>query len=292
MNNIKEFCCGVVILNYNSHDLTIRLAEKVAEMTTVNAICVVDNNSKDNFEDVFSHPKIHYIKNNKNSGYSAGNNVGLRYLIEKKGCDYVFIANPDVQFQDETVEAMLNAMKIHPQLAMVSTKRYGHAGTLIHQYFDFPPFWTSVKNCFFLPRRMFEKKRHLEQNKIIDGAKTIHYVDAVPGAFFGIRSEFLVKNNYIYEGIFLYGEEIILGRQARNLGYKVGVINTSEYIHDHVQTRFSNRKMFWYDRKSLKHYYKMFGDLNILQQMILNVATIAGTIEYNCAYYIYHLLKK
>ena len=137
MNNIKEFCCGVVILNYNSHDLTIRLAEKVAEMTTVNAICVVDNNSKDNFEDVFSHPKIHYIKNNKNSGYSAGNNVGLRYLIEKKGCDYVFIANPDVQFQDETVEAMLNAMKIHPQLAMVSTKRYGHAGTLIHQYFDF-----------------------------------------------------------------------------------------------------------------------------------------------------------
>ena len=34
------------------------------------------------------------------------------------------------------------------------------------------------------------------------------YVDAVPGAFFGIKSEFLLKNGFIYEGIFLYGEEI------------------------------------------------------------------------------------
>lgn len=292
MSETKKSCCGVVILNYNSHDLTKRLAERVAQMTAVDAVCVVDNHSNDDFDGDFSHPKIHYIKNTKNAGYSAGNNVGLHYLIDEKGCDYVFIANPDVIFQNETIEEMLTAMRNNPKLALVSTKRYGHDRALIHQFFDFPPFWTSVKNCFFLLRRRFEKKRHIIQNHIIDEAKLIHYVDAVPGAFFGIRRKFLRENNYIYEGIFLYGEEIILGRQAKNLGYQAGVINTSEYIHDHVQTRFSNRKMFWYDRKSLKQYYRLFGDLNVLQQMILNIAIIIGTIEYNFAYYTYHLLNK
>ena len=272
--------------------MTKALAEKISLFSSVIAVCVVDNCSKDDFDGDFNHPNIHYIKNTRNVGYSAGNNVGLRYLVEEKGCKYVFIANPDVIFENDAIEAMVTEMENNHKLALVSTKRYGHNRALIHQYFDFPPFWTSVKNCFFLPRRRFEKRRHTDQNRIIDEAKAIHLVDAVPGAFFGMRSKFLKENNYIYEGVFLYGEEIILGRQARNLGYLAGVVNTSEYIHDHIQKKFSNRKMFWYDRQSLKKYYKMFEHLNSLLWCILNVAIILGTIEYNCAYYIYHLLKK
>ena len=282
-SNRPALHAGIVIKN---------LAEKTAGMPSVDEVCVVDNCSKDDFDGEFNNPKIHYIKNTRNSGYSAGNNVGLRYLVEEKRCEYVFIANPDVIFEEDAIKTMVTEMENNPKLALVSTKRYGHNRASIHQYFDFPPFWTSVKNCFFLPRRRFEKHRHIEQNRIVDDAKSIHLVDAVPGAFFGIRSNFLIQNNYIYEGIFLYGEEIIIGRQAKVLGYSAGVINTSEYTHDHVQKRFSNRKMFWYDRKSLKHYYQMFGDLNCLQQIILNIATFLGTIEYNCAYYVYHLLKK
>lgn len=291
MNRTKELCCGVVILNYNSHKLTKSLAEKIAAMPSVDAICVVDNHSKDDFDGDFSHPKIHYIKNNKNSGYSAGNNVGLRYLIEKKRCDYVFIANPDVIFDESAITEMRDKMAENPLLALISTKRYGHNKSTIHQYFDFPTLTDSIRSCFYFTRRKLMKERFTKQNLAVDNTKGILYVDAVPGAFFGIRSEFLKKNNYIYEGIFLYGEEIILGRQAALLGYKAGVINTATYIHDHKQTRFSNRKMFWYDRKSLKRYYEMFEDFNMLQWGILNLAIVLGTIEYNIEFFIYKLIK-
>lgn len=46
-----------------------------------------------------SDKKIVLIKNKENLGYSAGNNVGIRYAI-KKNADAVLIINPDVRIRD------------------------------------------------------------------------------------------------------------------------------------------------------------------------------------------------
>ena len=286
-----ESKCGVVILNYNSHDLTVALANKIATFRSVDEICVVDNCSKDNFDNDFNNEKIFYIKNNVNSGYSAGNNIGLRYLIEKKHCKYVYIANPDTIFEDSAISKIEETFEEYPDIAIVSTKRFGHNNTAIHQYFEFPKIGNSIRSCFFITRRKIERTKLYEQNKKVDESNGIIFVDAVPGAFFGIRSEFLIKNNYLFEGIFLYGEEIILGHQALNLGYKSAIINTSSYVHDHKQLRFNNRKMFWRDRMSLKIYYQMFEHLTIWQWFLLNTAIILGTFEYNCEYILYNLFK-
>lgn len=291
MNN-NESKCGVVILNYNSYDLTVALANKVANFESVSDVCVVDNCSKDNFDGIFTHPKIHYIKNKINAGYSAGNNIGLKYLIEIKGCNYVWIANPDVIFENSTITKMRDCMKDNNEIALISTKRYGPNHVKIHQFFEFLPLWTSIQNCFFLPRKRNERERFIRQNNMVDNAKGLLYVDAVPGAFFGIQADFLRKNNYLYEGIFLYGEELILGRQAYNAGYKAAVINTDEYIHDHHQYRFSNRKMFWLDHKSLLLYYRMFNILNPFEYCLLYLAVVLGTIEYNCAFFANKLINK
>jgi GT2 family glycosyltransferase len=292
ITNLNNNLCGVVILNYNTHDLTVSLAKKISAFKSVNFICVVDNCSHDDFDEDFSEAKIYYIKSGRNVGYSAGNNIGLRYLIDEKKCGYVFIANPDVDFEDETIKVMHETMLRNSNIALLSTKRYGNNNETIHQWFDFPLVSVSVKNCFLLPRIIFEKRRRFIQNMIIDVSEDIVYVDAVPGAFFGIKSEFLKKNNFLYEGIFLYGEEIILGRQARNMGYRVGVINTEIYTHNHVKRRFSNIKAFIYDRKSLKIYYRNFMKLNILQRLFLNIAIILGTAEYSCAYAFYNTILK
>lgn len=284
--------CGVVILNYNSHDLTVALARTIARYNSVSDVCVVDNCSNDDFDGDFQDSKIYYIKNTNNAGYSAGNNVGLRYLVNERNCEFVFIANPDVTFDDNTIIEIYKKMLDYPDLMLVSTKRYGYKGETVHQYFDFPSILGSIKNCFFITRRGAEKKKIEIQNYEVDHANGIFIVDAVPGAFFGIRSSFLVENNFIYEGIFLYGEEIILGRQARECGYKAGIINSEHYYHNHIRKGFSNRKMFWYDRCSLRRYYKMFGLLKWYQMLGLDIAIVLGSTEYNCAYYLYNIMKK
>ena len=126
--------CGVVILNYNSHDLTVALAKKVSAYECVDYICVVDNCSKDSFDGDFQEAKIHYIKSKKNDGYSAGNNIGLRYLVDEKKCDRVFIANPDVLFDERTIWEMSRTFDKKDDLVILSTKRYGHDKATIDVY--------------------------------------------------------------------------------------------------------------------------------------------------------------
>lgn len=146
-------------------------------------------------------------------------------------------------------------------------------------------------NCFFISRRKFEKNRHYEQNKKVNEKKILQ-VDAVPGSFFAITKEFLLKNDYLYDKIFMYGEEIILGRQVREKGYKAVIINSSVYVHDHIQERFSNLKMFKNDRKSLLVYYDLFDKLKWYEKLYLNVSIFLGTMEYSLACHIYHLIKR
>ena len=49
---------GIVILNYNSFKLTVELVNALIKMPAIDEICVVDNNSNDNFEGIFSNNKV------------------------------------------------------------------------------------------------------------------------------------------------------------------------------------------------------------------------------------------
>lgn len=288
----SEIKTGIVILNYNSHDLTVALAKRAAGYDAIDEICVVDNHSMDDFDGEFENAKIHYIKSNINGGYNAGNNIGLKYLIEEKGCQYVFITNPDVTFENSAIVNMVRCFEKDEKLVLLSTKRYGYDNSIIHQYFDFPNYRDTIRSCFLITRLGVQKARDLQQNFEIDHATDgIKYVDAVPGAFFGLRSSFVQEIGYLWEGVFMYGEEIIIGRQATQLGYKAGIINTDTYIHHHKRLRLSNVKMFWNDRVSTKKYYDKFNLLKWYQRLGYDIARGLGTLEYGCLSFIMRLLR-
>lgn len=284
---------GVVVLNYNSYTLSVNLVNKLSEWDIVDNVCLIDNNSRDNFDDVQFGKKVKYIKNHENTGYAAGNNVGLRFLIEECCCDYVFISNPDVIFEESTLLDMCNTLEQNDNIAIVSTKRYGPNKSRMHQYHYFPSFKTSFfKNFLVLGKLVDRHETYEKQIKRVEDADKYLVVDAVPGAFFGIRSSFLKEIGYLYEGTFLYREEVILGQQVKALGYKAVVINTSTHIHDHHIAHLSNKKMYALDRKSMMIYYNKFNLLSPIQTILLKGAITFGCIEYNLACDLYKLLKR
>lgn len=283
---------GIVILNYNSHDLTVTLAEETAMMNAVDKICVVDNCSRDSFEGEFTNPKIHYIKNTKNAGYAAGNNIGLRYLVDEERCDVVFISNPDVYFDEQAITDMVTTLNLNPEIAIISTKRFGPVNSSMHQYHKFPTFKKSILGNFFLLSKLNKIESNEEQIQKVENANKYLEVDAVPGAFFGMRSQMLKEIGFLHEGTFLYCEEIILARQAKELGYKAVIINSASYVHNHYIARFSNKKMFERDRESLMIYYKKFSLLNSFQTFMLRICIKIGCFEYSIAYYLYNLIHR
>ena len=108
---------GFVILNYNEWQLTkkcidsimtLRLPDRCADVQIV----VVDNASPNNSgillkgiyepvdrdDHVDNRFHIHVILNDKNSGFSSGNNVGYKYLKDNYDSDFIIAVNSDVLF--------------------------------------------------------------------------------------------------------------------------------------------------------------------------------------------------
>mgnify|MGYP005803960995 CR=1 FL=1 len=72
------------------------------------------------------------MKNATNTGYSAGNNVGLNYLVREAGCDLVFITNPDTLFEESAIIAMRDQVAGCDEIALIACKRYGHESEEIY----------------------------------------------------------------------------------------------------------------------------------------------------------------
>ncbi|MBI4053293.1 MAG: glycosyltransferase family 2 protein [Candidatus Diapherotrites archaeon] len=88
-----------VILLYNSRNHVMNCIESFRNLDYKNfQIIVVDNYSVDGSLDVVrqKYPSIRTIKNEKNLGYAAGNNIGIMEALKDKKTKYVYITNPDI----------------------------------------------------------------------------------------------------------------------------------------------------------------------------------------------------
>lgn len=88
---------GIIILNYNTGEMTRTLAKCVSEYKKVDDVVIVDNASTDDSITRLSEAvggKIHLIQSGRNGEYSFGNNVGAKFCKElgtvsvnfKSGC--------------------------------------------------------------------------------------------------------------------------------------------------------------------------------------------------------------
>jgi len=72
---------AIVTINYNSAENTIKLLESLKNQTNKEfEVIVVDNNSNDVnrlMDYQTSKTNIIYLKNDRNLGYSGGNNIGI-----------------------------------------------------------------------------------------------------------------------------------------------------------------------------------------------------------------------
>lgn len=110
MEELKKI--GVVILNYNTPQDTIRCCDSLINQKNVDLkIVIVDNNSSDNsikeiqqyIDKNFYSKKIVLLTNKENLGFAKGNNVGISYLRNILNIDCVFVLNSDTLMSTEFV---------------------------------------------------------------------------------------------------------------------------------------------------------------------------------------------
>lgn len=111
-----------MVLNYNDADTVMSLLNRIRGFRCFENIVVVDNASTDNSWQRLKElqdDKIAVIQSEKNGGYGYGNNLGVRYAIQKNEATHVVIVNPDVKFRESTISKMARLFS-HSEIGIVS----------------------------------------------------------------------------------------------------------------------------------------------------------------------------
>lgn len=224
---------GCVILNYNDCETTISLLKLIASYNAIDVIIVVDNMSTDDSYSIlqkYESEKIHIVRTDKNGGYGYGNNYGIGILYDEYNCEFSIIANPDVVFSDECINA-LKEILIKDDKAIIAAPIQINGFTnkeIESTSWSIPSYVNYVVGPLYICGSIYSRLRKKPKYN-----NAIEYVDCVPGAFLMVKNrEFLLMGGYD-ENIFLYCEESIIGYKAKQNGYRSILCRNKQYEHYH-----------------------------------------------------------
>ena len=247
----------VVILNYSTYDLTIKLIRELREKLDYGnyAVMVVDNCSPNESAKVLRERQreLGYIfyANQTNAGYAAGNNIGLRYGIEH-GFHYCWILNNDVEIRETNVLShMVEIAERDARVGCVGPMIYSLSGEVCAPYVRRPSLWRMTLGIFH--------EKRLRQRFTRRSGK----VYRVYGCCMLLKSEAMAAVNCMDERTFLYGEEDILAERMLAKDYvcyydaEVSVTHKESASVNRVS---ANRRRFQIreNRKSMDLYLKEY----------------------------------
>lgn len=281
---------GVVVLTYNSQaDLPACLEGLRGQRGVDIRIVIVDNASapdnraameavfRDRLPDGFvveaaeAKPTLLdkcmavFLRNPHNAGYSAGNNIGARLLVEG-GCDAVLIVNPDVRITDPDYLAILWAeMAARPDCLVAASKLVNLAGRDEHPLRELD-YWEELLWIRQYGPRSWRPAPYVEPPS---GPGSVE-AQKVHGSCLLIRSAFLEDTNYLDENVFLYCEEPILAARVRSAGGRMMVFPALQAVHAHIASTKGNPSLRMLQFiKSRLYYLDTYTDYDPVKRMAL-----------------------
>ncbi|MGQ9628534.1 MAG: glycosyltransferase family 2 protein [Anaerolineae bacterium] len=121
---------SIIILNWNGLEDTVECLESLKKITYPNyEVIVVDNGSQG--DDVRAlreryRDYIHIIQNEKNYGFARGNNVGIRYALDK-GTDYVLLLNNDTVVAPDFLDVLVGAAQSDERIGIACPRIYRYS---------------------------------------------------------------------------------------------------------------------------------------------------------------------
>jgi len=209
---------SVIVLAWNGREyLEACLSAVFAQDYPDFEVIVVDNGSTDGSADFVAErfPQARLIRNERNLGFAAGNNVGLRAATG----DVLVLLNQDTQVRPGWLGALLSAFDDETVGIAGCKILYPDGRTLQHAggYFEWP------SGLSF----------HYGGNEEDQGQyDTVREVGYVTGAAMGIRRAVLETVGWLDEDFFPgYFEDTDLCYRARAAGYKVLYIPSAVLVH-------------------------------------------------------------
>src|SRR6266404_3338920 len=114
---MNMFDLSIIIINYNTRELTLDCIKSVKEFTKdIRYEIILIENSTKNEEVIKSFKGIKIVRNKINNGFSGANNQGIKLAKGK----YVLFLNSDTLLVENSLDKMVEWMNSHPKVGVVS----------------------------------------------------------------------------------------------------------------------------------------------------------------------------
>lgn len=273
----------LVLLNYNDYETCKKYLNNVVSYKNIDHIVVVDNASTDNsYNELlkFSSNKVDVIQTEKNLGYAYGNNFGMKYAMNKYKCKYFIISNPDVSFEDNIIESMINILEKNKDVALVAPRMKSNNSNNIINPWKQPNYFANICKMVIVLDKIFGKRFYYKSDYFKESTST---VDVIPGSFFCVKADIMKEVKYFDENTFLYCEENILAMKLKKNKYKEVVLNNCYFNHEHSTSidksykgRVDKYKILY---ESLYYYNKEYLNIGILKKILFKFIFVISKVE-------------
>lgn len=232
---------GLVIVNYNVRDLLaacldsvyLDLAQSGARLKA--AVLVVDNASRDGSVELLRRqfPRTPLVEAD-NRGMGAGNNRGLRLLLDQYQPFALMVLNPDTVVRPGSLAALVDWLRAHPRAGVAAPKLLNPNGSLQHTGFRFPNLTQLAFDLFPPPgrlARLLESPLNGRYPAAAYAAGQPFQVDHTLGAAFAVRSAAVSEVGLFDETFTMYCEEIDWQWRLARAGWERWVVPAAEVVH-------------------------------------------------------------
>lgn len=218
----------IIILNYDGKDTIRACLESVYKSDYPNyEVIISDNASRDGSAELakkyFS--RVHFILNEKNIGFAAGNNVAIRFALEKFA-DYIFLLNNDATLGKDTISKLAAEAEKNEKGGIISP-------VILDKY---DKIWFAGGGIKWL-------KMRTEHHR--DTLQYVSTTDYVSGCAMLVKKDVFREIGLLDEKYFLYYEDADFCLRARKKGFQCLVVPDARVTHFEKSGNNLENKTYW-----------------------------------------------
>ncbi len=232
---------SVLIVSYNTADLTVRCLESLHEQTrgTSYEVIVVDNASTDSSATRIraAFGDIEVVESATNLGFGRAVNLAA----ERAKGEYLLLLNPDTVVLDDALGALLAFARAHPGHGIYGGRTVRPDGALDpSSCWGVPTLWSLA--CFGLGLSTWRKGSALFDPESLGGwpRDSVREVGVVTGCLLLVPRQVFAALGGFDSRYFMYGEDADLSVRARRAGWRPVITPDATVIH-HVGASSARR---------------------------------------------------
>jgi len=213
----------IVVLNWNDRDETLTCLEALRGLDYASCeVVVVDNGSADDSVATIRdrHPEVTVLEAGANLGFTGGNNLGLRWALER-GADYGLLLNNDTDLTPDFLPRTVAAAESDPRIAIASPL------ILYHTRRD--TIWSAGGHIDW--RRGTAAMMGLNEEDRGQFGSTPYDVDFVTGCALLIKADVMRQLGLLDDRFFVYYEDTEWCVRVRRAGYRAVVAPLARIWH-------------------------------------------------------------